>query len=156
MDEITLAEVPETRVLGSTEIGTYALIPELLVKVYQYIGQNHVAIAGPPVFVCHETSPQEVKKANESGNAVVEVAWPIMGEASETKGIRLYTLPGGKMVRAVHHGPYEECEPAYMAVFTWIREHNLEICGWVREVYLNDPSTVKPEEILMEILVPVR
>lgn len=155
MDEITIVDIPPQKVLGITKTGSYQLIPELLMKVIGNIESEKVTIAGPPVFLCHETSPECVKEAAEKGTAVVEVAWPVAGTVKGSQDIRAYELPGGKMVRAVHIGPYAECEPTYLRLFTWIAEKGLTIKGPVREVYTNDPREVKPEEIITEIYVPV-
>ena len=59
------------------------------------------------------------------------------------------------MARIVHKGPYEECGPTYEKLFAWIKENNKKIVGPTREVYLNDPKDVSPEEILTEILAPI-
>ena len=156
MDEITIVDLPSQKVLGMKKKGTYTLIPELLMKVYEYTVAKKVAIAGPPVFLCHETSPESVKEANEKGTAAIEIAWPVVGEAQGNRTIKAYELPGGKMVRTVHHGPYETCEPTYLKLFAWIAEKGLTISGPIREVYPNDPRVVKPEEIATEIYVPVQ
>jgi effector-binding domain-containing protein len=156
MDEITIVDVPGQKVLGTTKKGSYALIPELLMNVYEFAQKKNAAIAGPPVFVCHETSPDAVKEANEKGTAKVEIAWPVSGAVKGNRQIRSYDLPGGKMAHAIHRGPYAECEPAYLKLFAWIAERNLTIAGPVREVYVNDPREVKPEEIITEIYVPVK
>jgi effector-binding domain-containing protein len=60
------------------------------------------------------------------------------------------------MAHAVHKGPYEACEPAYLALFDWITKNGYTISGPVREVYPNDPREVPPEEILTLIYIPVR
>jgi effector-binding domain-containing protein len=60
------------------------------------------------------------------------------------------------MAHVVYKGPYETCEPAYLALFAWIQEKGLTICGPIREAYPNDPRVVPLEEIITEIYVPVR
>jgi effector-binding domain-containing protein len=156
MEEITINEVPPQQVLGIKKTGNYLLIPELLMKVYGVIVENKITIAGMPTFVCHETSPDAVKEANEKGTALVEVAWPVSGTVNGSGEIRVYELPGGKMVRTVHRGPYETCESTYLRLFSWIEEHHLRIAGPIREIYPNDPREIKPEEIITEILVPIQ
>jgi effector-binding domain-containing protein len=156
MDEITIIEVPPQQVLGIKRTGNYLLIPELLMKVYGVIVEKKIPIAGMPTFVCHETSPDAVKEANEKGTALVEVAWPVSGTVNGSGEIRVYELPGGKMVRTVHRGPYETCESTYLGLFSWIEEHHLRIAGPIREIYPNDPREIKPEEIITEILVPIQ
>ncbi len=156
MTEIEITSVPAMNVLGAKQIGTYALIPELLMKVFSYIQQEKATITGPPIFLCHEISPDAVRKANENGTALVEVAWAVSEPVKGTGEISAYVLPGGRMAHVIHKGPYETCEPTYLALFAWIEERGLTICGPIREMYPNDPRTVLPEEIITDIYVPVR
>lgn len=156
MMEIALVEVPPMNVLGTKKTGTYALIPELLMKVFFYILEKKATVSGPPLFLCHETSPAAVQEANEKGTAVVEVAWPVNEPVKGTNEITAYVLPGGRMGHVVHTGPYETCEPTYLALFAWIEAKGLTICGPIREAYPNDPREVPPEEIITDIYVPVR
>jgi AraC family transcriptional regulator len=156
MLEITLVEVPAMNVLGTTKTGTYALIPELLMKVLTIVQKKKATIAGPPLFLCHETSPAAVLEANEKGTAEVEVAWPVNEPVKGTKEIKAYALKGGRMAHVVHKGPYETCESTYLALFAWIEEKGLTICGPIREMYPNDPRVVPPQDIITDIYVPVR
>lgn len=156
MDEIRMVDIPPQKVLGIRKTGTYRLIPELLINVYEFAVKKNIAITGPPVFVCHEASPESVKEANDMGTAMVEVAWPVAGSPKGSREFRVYDLRGGTMVHTVHRGPYETCEQTYLKVFAWITEKGLIISGPIREVYPNDPHLVQPEEILTEIYVPVR
>lgn len=156
MDEITIINLPPQQVMGITKTGTYGIIPELLMKVYESIVDKKLTITGAPMFICHETCPEAVLEANEKGTAVVEVAWPVSGSSDNSGEIKMYELPGGKMVRAFHKGPYETCESTYYKIFDWIDEQHLQIAGPIREIYPNDPRMVKPEEIVTEIHVPVR
>lgn len=155
MEDISIIEVKPQLVAGIQKTGTYALIPELLLKVYSYLDENGIVPAGMPTFICHETSPEAVMEANEKGTAMVEVVWPVSGGVKGSGEIKVYELAGGKMARAVHRGPYELCESTYLKLFAWLDENKLCITGPIREIYPNDPSTVKPEDILTEILVPV-
>jgi effector-binding domain-containing protein len=60
------------------------------------------------------------------------------------------------VARVLHIGPYEELGVAYEALNAWIREHDYEVAGPVRERYLNGPDTVKtPEGYRTEIDMPV-
>ena len=155
MEEITIVEIPPQQVAGIQKTGRYELIPELLLKVYEFIVEKKITIAGMPTFVCHETSPEAVSEANEKGTAIVEVAWPVSGTVKGSGELMVYELPGGRMVRTLHRGPYDTCESTYLALFSWMEKHHLRIAGPIREIYPNDPREVRPEEIITEILVPV-
>ena len=155
MDDVTLVTIPEQQVLGIHRRGHYRMIPELLAAIIIYAMEHGIAVAGPPVFLCHEITPEAVMAADQAGNADVEVAWPVAGKVKGAGEIRAYTLPGGKMARILHHGPYEACEPTYRRLFGWIDGKGLRITGPIREAYLNDPREVPPDQILTEILAPV-
>jgi len=155
LEDIAIVEVAAQQVVGMKKTGTYTLIPELLMKVYGYIVKKKMVIAGPPIFICHEISPEAVMDANEKGTAQVEVAWPVSGTVKGTKEMKVYELPGGKMVHTIHYGPYDTCESTYLKLFAWIKEKGLRISGPIREVYPNDPREVAPDTIMTEIFVPV-
>jgi effector-binding domain-containing protein len=48
-----------------------------------------------------------------------------------------------------------ECEPTYEKLFAWIEESGKRLVGPTREVYLNDPREVPPEELLTEVYTPM-
>ncbi len=155
-EEIILLEIPPQNVLGIRKEGHYRDIAVLLPELFEYIFSRGIEIAGMPMFLCHETGKEEALTADAAGTADIEVAVPVIGTPEESGDIRYYTVPGGKMARTFHRGPYEACEPTYLKLFVWICEHDLKISGPIRELYHNDPNEVKPEEILTGILAPVK
>lgn len=64
-------------------------------------------------------------------------------------------LPGGPMAWLTHRGSYEELGVAYHALHAWVQEHGHEARGLVREIYMNDPADVAPEDLLTELWLPV-
>jgi effector-binding domain-containing protein len=155
MDEITIVDVQPQLVAGITRVGQYKIIAELLPKLYGYAGSKGAKFSGPPVFVCHEVTVENVMEADKNGTANVEVAAPIAEKIPETDEIKCYTLLGGKMAKTVHKGPYQDCGPTYEKLYKWIDEQGKKITGPVREVYLNDPREVGEAEALTEIYAPI-
>lgn len=153
--EIRVVEVQPQMVLGMRKNGKYEEIGMMISKVCQFAVERGVQIPGRPIFVCHEMTVEESKKADEEGNADVEVAVPVFGKVEGTDEIKCYELPGGKMAKIVHKGPYQECEPTYKKLFAWLEQSGKRIVGPTREVYLNDPREVPPEELLTEIYAPI-
>jgi hypothetical protein len=49
------------------------LISGLHIKVYEYSIKKKLVITGPPIFICHEISPEVVMEANEKGTTVIEI-----------------------------------------------------------------------------------
>jgi effector-binding domain-containing protein len=95
-------------------------------------------------------------KAAEEGNVDIEIAFPIKDDIEETDDMKCYELQGGKMVKIIHKGPYEKCEPTYNKLYAWIKENGKKIAGPTREAYLNDPNEVGMEEALTEIYAPIK
>ncbi len=154
MSEVVISNVEPQLVAGMRKRGTYAQIRPMLASVRKYVEANGARVIGPPAFICHE-NPKEVVRANLQHNADVEVVIPVSAEVSGTEEIACYELPGGPMARITHKGPYEKAAAAYRQLFAWIAENHKKVAGPTREVYLNDPRKVSPEELLTEIYAPV-
>lgn len=155
MSEVTIKEVKPQLVVGMRKRGTYAEIGPMIATVCQYAAGSGAQIVGRPTFVCHET-PKEAMKANEQSNADVEVVIPVAKKVPGTDRVTCYELPGGQMAVIVHQGPYEQCAPAYKQLFAWIATNHKKVVGPTREVYLNDPHKVPPQDIMTEIHAPIR
>ena len=156
MEEIAVVDVKSQLVLGMRKRGKYEEIAMMIPKVCQFAVEKGIQILGPPIFVCHEMTPEAATKADEEGTADVEVAVPVSGRVKGTAEIKSYELPGGKMARTIHKGPYQDCGPTYEKLFAWLAANGKRIVAPTREVYLNDPHEVPPEEILTEIYAPIQ
>jgi len=154
MSEVSISNVQPQLVMGMRKRGTYAEIRPMIAKIHKYIEAGRAQVAGPPMFICHET-PKEVVKVNLQHNADVEVVIPVSTEIEGSTEIACYELPGGPMAKITHKGPYERSAAAYRTLFAWIAENHKKVAGPTREVYLNDPRKVAPEELLTEIYAPV-
>lgn len=157
MSEVTIVELSPQLVLGMRKTGSYREIPIMFSRICEFAFSKNIQITAYPAFLCHEITVEEVQKADEEGSADIEVIFPISEffETAEDEEIQVYELPGGKMAKIVHKGPYEQCTPTYERLFSWIKENGKRIVGPIREVYLNDPREVQPEEILTEIYAPL-
>jgi len=116
MEEVTVVDVKPQLVAGIRKKGYYREIAELLPKLYGYATTKGAKFTAPPIFVCHET-PEEAMETDKTGTADIEVAAPIAEKIEETEKIKCYTLPGGKMAKIIHKGPYDKCEPTYNKIF---------------------------------------
>ena len=154
MSEVTISNVQPQLVVGMRKRGTYAQIRPMTMTLRDYITASGAQIAGPPMFICHET-PKDVVRANLRRNADVEVAIPVSTRVESIEEITCYELPGGPMAKIVHKGPYEQSAATYKRLFAWIAENHKKVAGPVREVYLSDPKKVPPEELTTEIYVPI-
>jgi effector-binding domain-containing protein len=155
MIDIEVVEEGPQLVAGMRRKGHYREIAVMLPALFEYIISRGARIAGPPLFLCHERSVEEARKADEAGNADIEVCVLIAEKIPENDEVKCYELSGGKMAKIVHKGPYEACEPTYERLFAWLLENGLKLTGPIREAYLNDPREVAPEEILTIVYAPI-
>lgn len=154
MSEVVISDVASQLVVAMRKRGTYAQIRPMMLTLREYIAAAGAEVVGPPAFICHE-NPRNVVKANLQHNADVEVVIPVSTRIEEVEEITCYELPGGPMAKVIHKGPYERSARAYRTLFAWIAENHKKIAGPTREVYLNDPKKVSPEELLTEIYAPL-
>ncbi|MFE0879908.1 MerR family transcriptional regulator [Streptomyces smyrnaeus] len=73
--------------------------------------------------------------------------------AAESAAVDL--LPGGMFARATHLGPYAQMPLTAHALLAWCAEHGHDPAGPLREVYVSDPATTPPEQLVTHLLVPV-
>ena len=87
----------------------------------------------------------------------LEVCEPIDADVTESRRVKVRTLPASTMACTVHNGPFATLGEAYNALGKWITDNGYHITGPCREVYLRpskngsqtDPNT------LTEIQFPV-
>lgn len=73
------------------------------------------------------------------------------------EGMEKIMLPAGRNVMISKYGPYGSGDmEAHMAIDKYLKTNALEQNGAIWELYLNDPESVKPEEIETEIHYPVK
>ncbi|MDQ1262537.1 MAG: hypothetical protein QG575_1718 [Euryarchaeota archaeon] len=155
MIDISVVDEKPQLVAGMRRRGHYRVIAEMIPALFEYAINHGAIIAGPPLYICHEKSVKDAFKADEAGNADIEVCVPIAAKIPESDVVMCYVLPGGKNAQIVHKGPYEACVPAYERLFAWLEENGLKLNGPIKEAYMNDPREVAPEEILTIIHAPI-
>ena len=155
MDEMEIVEKEALKVIGIRARGAYGDTARLLPKIFQFAFANDLDVTGPPLFLCHELTMEEVEKAMKNDDADLEVALPVSGDIKETNEVRYYQLPAVKVVRTLHRGPYEKVGDTYGRIFQWMEENGREVKGPYREYYLNDPSQVPKEDILTEVCAQI-
>jgi effector-binding domain-containing protein len=155
MSEPLIKEVPETRVISKRDIGPIGetigrLISDLMGVIYMPENQgNLVKIVGPVMTIYHD---HEYKDQD----ADLEIAIPISGKVTiNNSSIEVKNIPKRKVVSLVHKGSYETIGPAYAKLYDYGVKHGMELSGPMMDIYLNDPNTVEPDEILTEIQAPV-
>jgi AraC family transcriptional regulator len=86
-------------------------------------------------------------------DACLTVSQPVQPEGE----VGVMTIGGGRYATTVHRGPFEGLTQTYAELCgQWVPQNGHEIrSAPCFEIYLNDPKTTPPEELLTEIYVPV-
>jgi effector-binding domain-containing protein len=128
-----------------------AQLKEELGKAYgeigMLLGQQSTGPSGPPFAVYHNMDMNDLD---------VEIGFPVAHPIRAEGRMKASVLPAGPTAVAVHKGPYEAMEQAYKDLMGFIQKHAAEAQGLCYEVYLNDPQSTKPEDLLTEINFPLK
>ncbi len=155
MGKIKVEDVQPQLVASMRYRGSYDEIMEVMPKLLGHLASNKVELTGPPIFICHEETPEGALEADRKGEADIEICAPIPREIEDSEGITCYTLPGGRVAKTIHEGPYSDFRPLHQQIYSWIREHHRKLVAPLREYYLNDPHRVHENEIMTEICAPI-
>jgi effector-binding domain-containing protein len=126
-------------------------LPQELGKAYgaigQYLGQLGEQPAGAPYAAYFNWDTKDFD---------VEIGFPVSGTFPEKDDIKSSEIPGGKLARCLYTGPYNKIEPAYNALTAWVKENGYEATGVAYEFYLNDPGETPQEELMTQIVFPLK
>lgn len=114
-----------------------------------FVGQNQLAVAGPPLAVYHDYAAD--------GSMTVDVGFPVAAAAlGKAKGqIKAGQTPAGKAMKFVHVGPYDRLHETYAEIGAYFARRKLPMSPVCWEVYLSDPDKTAPDELVTEIFMQV-
>jgi effector-binding domain-containing protein len=148
---VSTREVPEQPIIsireriGPSEISSF--LGRSFADLYGHVGLLGVAPSGHPFVIYHEFGTEAID---------AEVCVPLAHEIRASGRIESRILEPATVAQTLHVGPYDELHVAYGALNVWIRDHDFEVAGPVRERYLNGPDTVRsPSGYRTEIEMPI-
>jgi AraC family transcriptional regulator len=150
---VVIEMMPSLRIATVPHVGPYNRISEAF--------QLLAAIAGPagllrddaPMVAIYHDDPETTPAAQLHSDAGVIVSNSVRlpGEVVEKR------LPPGRYARATHIGPYATLASAWSRMMGECvpRSGNHIARGPCYEIYRNDPSNTRPEELRTDLYVPV-
>lgn len=148
--KIGLKDIPGMRVAFVSRTGPYSQIPEAMKTLMGWVTNRGIKPLGLPMGIYYNSSasvrPDELRW---------DVAIPVPDGVNGEDEIAVMELQGGKFVYAFHQGPYDQVGAVYGELFTFIGQNSLRTAGPPMEIYLSDPTKVKPQDLTTEIRVPV-
>lgn len=151
MDDYELIDTTEQLSAAMRERVGYNEIASAVGRMYgllwDFIMRRGLRVVGPPFIYYHSWSDESADL--ECGFPVSE---PFEGEGS----IRPFTLPSLRAARGTHVGPYDRLVETYGSMERWIRSQGYEPADHMWEAYLNDPEKVPDEELMTEVIWPIK
>ena len=93
----------------------------------------------------------------QSENILIETCEAVTGKKENSDRIAFRTMPEIEAACIFHKGSYRDFPRSYSAVLKFIEENDYEICGNIREKYIDGVWNKESEaEWLSEIQIPVR
>lgn len=128
-------------------------------EIGPWLGRTYGAIAG--LLAARQAAPAGPPFARfhmlGSGRFEVEAGFPVNSPIEPAGDLQPSGLPGGQVAVTVHVGPYDQMEPAYQALASWVTDHGGNLAGDAWEVYFSDPATQPdPATWRTEIVQPYR
>lgn len=154
-DDVFGAEIvlPEKTIVYLQGTGTWDSAYETLVEairtVHEYIDRRGLKPDGDAMMI--------YTGADDTGFDY-RAAVPVMGPFDNPpKGdIAVGASPSGKAYKFVHRGAYDGMENLYEAITNFFDEKNIEPADVFIERYVTDPRTTPEDELVIEVIFPVR
>ncbi|MCZ6794322.1 MAG: AraC family transcriptional regulator [Planctomycetota bacterium] len=151
--QVTVKPLTPMRVAFLRHVGPYSQCGETWDELLPRLGAAGWLGAGTTFLgLCHD-DPEVTPSGKLRYDACVTV-----GDEFEPDGdVGAQTVTGGDYAVATHSGPYDDLGNTYASLFgQWMpasgREPRSAPC---LEVYLNDPGSTEPEDLLTEVHVPL-
>lgn len=151
---VTIKELEPMRVAFMRHVGPYDQVGETWDKVMMWLGKEGW-IGGDTMYIglCHddpEVTPAD--KIRYDACITIDNTFQAFGE------ICVQTITGKKYAMNTHIGPYNKLGRTYSQLYgQWLPRsgYALRLCPCF-EVYLNDPHTTEPQELLTDIYMPIQ
>ena len=147
-------EVKEQLTQHTLSIRTRASVQELpqvlgqaFGAIAQYLCDLDEQPAGPPFTAYYNMDMQDLD---------IEIGFPLSKKLGGKDIIQAGEIPAWKIATCVHIGPYSDMPPAYTALSEWIKENGYRVIGVAYEIYLNDPGQTQPQELMTQIVFPLK
>ena len=149
--EVIEKDVPEVLVASVTRVAPLATIGKEIGEAFHELMETVEPVGygpGMPGTICLEP-------VDEVLDGRWEIFMPVARSFEPPEGMEVKPLPAAHVASAVHVGRYDRLGEAYEALELWAREHQREIVGPPRELYLNDPYEAGEDRAETELQFPI-
>lgn len=159
-DEINLSspvlvkKIPEVIICSmERRIPSYDALFEMMPEMGAEMERLGCICAEPEYCFTHYLEPGE-----KGEDILIETCQAVTEIKEGSDKVKFRILPGVSEAACIFHkGSYDTFPVSYAALLNFIEENNYEICGNIRESYIDGVwNRERPEEWLSEIQIPVR
>jgi len=127
----------------------YETLLDSFKTIRSFLEKEGIKAAGPAMTVYLTTDDTGFEF-----RAAVPIAEPM---SSPPRGdIEMGESPSGKMLKFVHRGSYDAMDSTYEAITNFLDTKQLEAQDTFIEEYITDPVTTPEDELVINVLVPVK
>jgi effector-binding domain-containing protein len=119
--------------------------------VLGFVSTNGLQVAGPPLAITNYWDDRGF-----GFDAGIPVSGTPTRGAGPNSPVRMGETYGGRVVRAVHIGSYNDLENTSAKIEAYIVAHSLERNGRPWDVFVSDPGNVPENELVTEMYYPVK
>lgn len=153
VQRVEIVQMDPRRVAFVRHVGPYAACESAWEKLCAWAGS--AGLMGPEaVFLglCHD-DPEITEPENIRYDACLTVG----PDVKPSGGVGIQEVVGGSYLRALHKGPFDRLINTYAWLCgQWLPEQNREMRNLPSyEICLNDPNQAPPEELLVEVYIPL-
>ena len=136
--------VPGTATLETAK----AVLTDAYTRIGKFMAANKIAMQGAPLTIT--TRYDSTQWAFNAGVPVDR------NDTAPTDDIQSGTTYAGKAVQFMHVGPYDKIPDTTKKAYAWLSLLAYKPVGGVIAEYVNDPTTVPPEQIKTQLTIPVQ
>lgn len=151
---VLIKKLPEVTVCTLEQrIESYDALYELMPEMGAEMERLGCVCAEPDYCFTHYLEPGE-----KSENILVEVCESVTEKKADSEKVKFRVLPEIPEAACIfHRGPYDTLPQSYAVVLGFIEENGFEICGNIRESYIDGIwNKDDSKDWLTEIQIPVR
>lgn len=127
----------------------YETLVDSFKTVTEFLKKENIKPAGPSMTIYLSTDDTGFEF-----RAAVPIETP---PANPPKGdIEVGESPAGKMLKFVHRGSYDAMDTTYEAITNFLDTKQLEAQDTFVEEYVTDPITTPEDELVINVLVPIK
>jgi effector-binding domain-containing protein len=137
-----------TRRSGMDPAAIGQAMAEMFAAMGKFIGERNPPVAGPPLAIYRDHAADGV---------TIDLGFPVAEAGAALQGgeVKAGSTPGGKALKVVHRGPYDQLRATYGELEAHMAMKGILMPSRSWEVYLNEPGAVPDADLLTEIYMPL-